>query len=172
MPILRLVIPDEELPLLLNLLLQDPNMLPVTAASNGNKDPLPTPLRKTLEDGSAGNENPLSETVAHKFWKPIKPAHSINITDMLKKNAVNYTRTGLSPPETVSTNSTALLSASNRSIRTFSAFVVSIRHANPIINNFFIYKTSPLSSLISGGNQLQDRGVFLCNRLFYKGRTS
>lgn len=171
-PILELVIPNEDMPLLLGLLLQDSSTLPSAVSGNEHKDPLPAPLRKTLGEGNAGDQNPLSGIVARKAWKPINPTHSINIIDMVRKNAVNYTRTGLSPPETVSTNSTALFSAFNRSIRSYSALDVSAYNANLTIDNFLIYNTLPLSSLISGGNQLQNRGIFLCSRLFYQGRAS
>ncbi|MBP6919773.1 MAG: hypothetical protein KBC23_02145 [Candidatus Omnitrophica bacterium] len=169
-PIFKLVIPNEDMPLLLDLLLQDSSNLPSAVSGNEHKDPLPAPLRKAFEDRNSGDQNPLSETIARVAWKPINPTHSINIIDMLKKNAVNYTRTGLSPPETVSTNSTAFLSASNRSIRSYSALDVSVYNANLTIDNSIIYNTIPLSSLISGGDQLQDRGIFLCNCLFYQGR--
>jgi len=180
-PILKLVIPNGEMPLLMDLLLQDSNTLPVAASGNEHKDPLPAPLRKALEDGGAGGQNPLSETVAREAWKPINPTHSIDIINIVKKNAVNYNKTGLSPPQTVSTNSTALLSALNCSIRSYSALDVSAYYADltidnsrrPYIPSYFIsLNPIPLSSLMSGGHQVRDRGIFIYNQIHDQGSVS
>lgn len=177
-PILKLVIPNEELPLLMDLLLQDSNTLPVASAGNEHKDPLPAPLRKAFEDRNSGDQNPLSETIARVAWKPINPTHSIDITNMVHKSAVNYNKTGLSPPQTVSSHSTALFSASNRSIRSRSALCVAadipeFNKANSIdvfpLLNYIINNTHPLPLLVSGGINFKGRGFCLFNNRLTKG---
>jgi len=94
--------------------------LPPNAADN-KQDPLSPPVRKTVADMDGGDQLPLSATVSRAVLDQIEPINSIGFIDTIKRNAVNYDRTGLSPPDMASIHSSALLSASNRSIRIFSA---------------------------------------------------
>lgn len=156
-PIFKMAIPNEELPLLMDLSFIDRNALPAAHTADNKQDPLSPPVRKTVADMDGGDPLLGSATVSRAVLDQIGPKNSIGFIDIHKKNAVNYDRTGLSPPDTASIHSSALLSASNRSIRIFSARLFSIINAHP------------LSLLVSGGINSKDRGFCLYNNLLTKG---
>jgi hypothetical protein len=170
-PVFKIAIPNEQLPLFMQIYILDSNTMPGTSTAGQHKDPLSPPIRKIVTDSANGDPIPGSAIQLRKALQDIHPTHiKAFFDDILRKSAVNYAKTGLSPPQTVSTISTALLPASDPSLRIWlspgaSAYRSKIKSYNSFnysyISSYFSHYTRPLSLLVSGGDQFKGQRTFI-----------
>jgi hypothetical protein len=120
--------PNEEIPAII----LDRNNLPAAAADR-RIDPLGPPLQKIRINELGQDQVPFGARISHNSENRITNLN-IYFVDIIKKNAVNYSHTGLSPPQTVSAHSTLLLSASKESAFLDFSFVFSFYISNKTIS--------------------------------------
>ena len=180
LPILRLAVPDEKLPLSIDLFIFGIDTMPVSSSASQGQDPLPVPVSKTTEKNLGTGLFPPSLCGSYSVLMQLKPIIMIDFIDTIKKSAVNYNRTGLSPPQAVLTPSTALLSAlkihdcsrSALRVSTLTRTVSISKHRTvSFLSHTVTHKTVPLPLLPSGGVLSKGRGLY-CNNRLTKGGVS
>jgi hypothetical protein len=171
--VLKMVIPDEQI----TTDTRNNNPLPLAVVKDQRIDPLGPAMPRITTGNQNSNPAPFGAIISSAIPNRIMNANMLFV-DTIKKNAVNYARTGLSPPQTVSIHSTALLSASNQPVLIVRAFNACaspavFRALSPAYNALFLIFTShssiPLSCLNAGTFNSRNRGFLITTDLFTKG---
>ena len=105
-PIGQMLTDNEFEPVLLAFYLLDQKSIPATSAHINDPDQAVTPPRNKEAGNGNSNVQPFSDTVSRHIIDQPKPINLNNIVNA-KKSAVNYAKTGLSPPATPKNNFTA-----------------------------------------------------------------